>query len=180
MISLRELKEKDAPLMLEWMHDPDIQKSFKKNLLDTTIKDAINFCNLSTIPSRLNGGENLHFAIVNDEDEYLGTISLKEIDLDNNSAEYAIATRKSVQGNGVATEATRLILKKAFCGYGLHRVYLSVLATNESAIRLYERCGFKCEGELRQHLKIGDKYINWKWYGMLENEYKEATIGNAE
>ncbi len=180
MINLRKLTEKDAPLMLEWMHDPDIQKGFKKNMLDTTIKDAVDFCKSSIIPSRLNGGENLHFAIVNDNDEYLGTISLKNVDLDNNSAEYAITTRKSVQGHGVATKATKLILKKAFCEYGLHRVYLSVLADNEPAIKLYERCGFIYEGEFRQHLIIGEKYMNLKWYGMLKNEYDETAFENGE
>lgn len=180
MIKLRELQEKDAPLMLEWMHDPDIQKGFKKNMLDTTIKDAVDFCKSSVIPIRLSGGENLHFAIVDDKDEYLGTISLKCVDLNNKTAEYAITTRKSAQGHGVAAEATRLILNKAFCEYGLHRVYLSVLSNNESAIQLYERCGFVYEGEFRQHLKIGEKYIDWKWYGMLKDEYNEATFGKDE
>ena len=37
-----------------------------------------------------------HFAIIDDQDdEYLGTISLKNIDLKNKNAEYAISTRKS-------------------------------------------------------------------------------------
>lgn len=29
-IFIRELKETDAPYMLEWMHDQDIQKCFQK------------------------------------------------------------------------------------------------------------------------------------------------------
>ena len=172
MITIRKLEEKDAPLMLEWMHDPDVQKGFKKNMLDASIDDALNFCRTAMIPDNLVGGEDLHFAIVNETDEYLGTISLKNIDLDNMSAEYAITTRPKIQGRGVATKATRLILDKAFNEYGLHRVYLNVFADNEAAIRLYERCGFTFEGEFRQHLKIGENYKNWKWFGILEHEFR--------
>ena len=40
MIVLRELKEKDAPLMLEWMHDADIQKCFKRRMADSSIADV--------------------------------------------------------------------------------------------------------------------------------------------
>lgn len=179
MISLRALQEKDAPLMLEWMHDSEIQKGFKKDMLCASLNDTRNFCIGSKIPESLSQGDNLHFAIVDDSDEYLGTISLKSIDLDSKSAEYAIATRKKAHGKGVAYVATGLILKKAFCEYGLHRVYLNVFADNESAIKLYKRCGFSFEGEFREHLNIRGKYMNLKWYGMLESEYNESKFSGV-
>lgn len=173
MITLRELRNEDAPLMLEWMHDVDVQKGFKKNMLNMKLDDALNFCSSSKIPISVSDGDNLHFAIADDSDEYLGTISLKNIDLINKTAEYAITTRKKASGKGVAFEATQLLLEKAFCEYGLHRVYLSVLADNESAIRLYKKCGFKFEGEFRDHLIINGRYINWKWFGILDTEFSK-------
>ena len=171
MIILRELLEKDAELMLEWMHDIEIQKSFKKNMLAATLEDARNFCINSRIPDSISNGDNLHFAITDETDEYLGTISLKNIDMDSMTAEYAITTRKKANGKGIGFIATSLILKKAFYDYGLHRVYLCVLADNDSAINLYERCGFRFEGEFREHIKKDGHYLNWKWYGMLDNEF---------
>lgn len=176
MISLRELKESDAPLMLEWMHDPDIQKGFKKDMIDANIDDALVFCRDSKIPKQIKSGDNLHYAIVNEDDEYLGTISLKNIDLENGNAEYAITLRKSAQGRGTARKATRLVLEKAFEEYELHRVYLNVLSNNKSAIKLYERCGFSYEGVFRGHLKIGGKYMDWKWYGILDTEFNESVF----
>lgn len=177
MIILREHREEDAPLMLEWMHDLTIQKSFKKNMAKTTLAAARDFCKSAAIPYRLTDGVSIHFAIADaDTDEYLGTISLKDIDIHNKAAEYAIATRKEVHGKGIAKQATGLILKKAFSEYGLHRVYLNVLADNDAAIRLYERCGFTFEGEFRDHLRMRDKYMNWKWYGILDNEYDEQMF----
>ena len=173
MISLRELKEEDALLMLEWMHDPEIQKGFKKNFLDASVEDAKTFIKRAKIPNKIINGSDLHFAIVNEDDTYLGTVSLKRIDLDNLSAEFAITTRKKIHGRGVASRATRLVLHKAFLEYGLHRVYLNVYADNADAIRLYKRCGFRFEGEFRDHIKRDNRYVNWKWFGILDSEFRE-------
>jgi RimJ/RimL family protein N-acetyltransferase len=46
----------------------------------------------------------------------------------------------------------RLVVNYAFNQLGLRRIYLEVLADNASAIRLYEKCGFKVEGTLRRHV----------------------------
>lgn len=176
IINLRELKEKDAPLMLEWMHDENIQKFFQKNMMTTTLEDAKTFCNSSKIPLSPVEGQSIHFAIVNENDEYLGTISLKDISLANKTAEYAISTRKSVHGKGVAKEATRLILEKAFREYDLHKVYLNVLEYNKAAIGLYEKCGFIYEGKAREQVYINGKYETLKWYGILEHEFNSELF----
>lgn len=160
--------------MLEWMHDPEIQQGFKKNMLAATLDDAIHFCRNSVIRPLPRQGDSFHFAIVDETDEYLGTVSLKNIDLENGNAEYAVATRRSAQGKGIAFAATKLVLKKAFEDYGLHRVYLNVLPNNKKAIRLYERSGFQPEGEFREHLKMENQYVNWEWYGILESDYRRA------
>ena len=173
MIRLRELKPADAPFMLEWMHDRDIQRWFKKDMLSSTLKQAEDFCINAAIPEELRSGQSIHYAIADEQDEYLGTVSLKEIDLDNLSAEYAIVLRKGAQGKGCGREATWQILEKAFNQYGLHRVYLNVYADNQAAIKLYESCGFVLEGEFREHLLREGNYINWRWYGMLKNEYNQ-------
>lgn len=173
MVILRELKEKDALLMLEWMHDADIQKFFQRNMMDLTIEDATRFCLEAQVPKEPSNGQSIHFAIADERDEYLGTISLKNINLYNRTAEYAITTRKKVHGAGVAKKATMLLLKKAFCEYNLHRIYLNVLSYNVAAIRLYEGCGFVHEGESREHVWINGNYETLEWYGMLENEFSQ-------
>lgn len=173
MIILRELQEKDAPFMLEWMHDPDIQKNFKRNMLKATMEDVLYFIKESEITEPLRMGQSIHFAITNVDDVYLGTVSLKCIDIENGTAEYAIVTRKAFRGMGVAHEATELILKKAFTEFGLHRVYLSVYSNNADAIKLYEGSGFRYEGEFREHFLINGEYVNWKWYGVLREEFNE-------
>lgn len=172
MIILRELHEKDAEYMLEWMHDADIQKGFQKNMMDMKIEDVLAFCQQAKITDEIADGQSIHYAIVDDnDDEYLGTISLKDISTKNMTAEYAISTRKKAHGRGIAKAATGLILKKAFFDYNLNRVYLNVLSDNIAAIKLYEKCGFRFEGEFREHLIINGKIASWKWYAMLKREF---------
>lgn len=180
MISIRQLKVEDAPFMLEWMHDGETQQRFRKNMRNFTLEDAMAFCKAAELPQVLQSGKSIHMAVVDSaNDEYLGTISLKEIDLENKSAEYAISLRKKARGKGIAKKATRLILKKAFEEYGLHRVYLNVLESNEAAIHLYESCGFVFEGEARQHLFMKGRYVNLKWYSMLEEEFNDKLSGGG-
>ena len=40
---LRKLEEKDAPLMLEWMHDPDVVENLNKNFAAMTMDDCKRF-----------------------------------------------------------------------------------------------------------------------------------------
>ncbi len=165
-IRLRRLEEKDIPGMMEWMHDPEINKWFRFDADAMTEERAKHFIEGSfTEKSR-------HYAITNDNDEYLGTISLEEIDKENGHALYAISTRKSVWGSGAALEATRQLFEIAFHELGLERVYLNVLADNLRAKRLYEKAGFRYEGCFHRHLRLHGEWRDWDWYAILRDDYE--------
>lgn len=155
--------------MLEWMNDPDIQKCFRFLAQDKTREDVLDFIREAEI-NPVNG-KSIHYAIADDNNEYLGTISLKNVDLKSMNAEYAISLRKCAQGKGIAAWATKEILKKAFEEFHLQRVYLNVLSDNEKAIRLYEKCGFVYEGAFRRHLLLRGELKTLKWYSILDSEY---------
>lgn len=55
-------------------------------------------------------------------------------------------------------------------------MYLNVYSNNVKAIKLYEKCGFKFEGEFREHFKLDDEYLNWKWYGILSEEFNRSIF----
>lgn len=167
---LRELKEKDIDGMLEWMHDPEIQKYFCITMMDRTREDVQHF--IRSAVAKPIEGKDIHYAIAGDDDEYLGTISLKHVDMTSLNAEYAISLRKCAQGKGIAAWATKEILKIAFEEFLLHRVYLNVLSDNQKAIRLYEKCGFVYEGTFRNHLLLRGEYSSLRWYSILKEEYE--------
>lgn len=160
---LRRLDKKDAPLMLEWMHDSEINCNFQTDFAALTLESALSFiCDSFQ-------DENQSFAFVDEHDEYLGTISLKNISYKNSNAEYAIVARKKAQGTGAARKATQELLKYAFEELGLHKVYLNVLEDNVRAQRLYEKCGFLYEGSAVDAVKIKGTYKTLKWYGIIND-----------
>lgn len=163
MITLRKLQLKDVPLMLEWMHDEEAKHIFQNNFAEIDDVAAKKFVENSFREDQQ------HFAIVDDQDdEYLGTISLKNIDLKNKNAEYAISTRKKARGTGANQKATKSLLKYGFDKLQLHRIYLNVLSSNKRAISFYKKCGFIYEGKFKDHLFIDDRYQDLEWYAICK------------
>lgn len=167
-MKLRKLKFKDAESMYEWMMDYECNRNFRFDSTKITLESCKNF-----IEKSLSDKENLNLAIVNENDEYLGTISLKNINYNDLNAEYAISVRKEYHGTGVAKKATQELLKYAFEELHLNKVYLNVLSENIRAIKFYEKIGFEYEGEFKKHLRINSEYKDLKWYCFLKENYSK-------
>lgn len=165
--NLRSLQSEDAPSMLKWMHDPDTSKWFQRDFSSMSESDVLDFIKKSKDIS-----ESIHLAVVDQDDSYLGTISLKHIDA-NHSGEYAISMTHDAQGTGAAEKATKAILDYAFHKLDLHRVYLNVRKNNVRAIRFYEKIGFTLEGVARDALYTEEGFVDLLWFAILKPEWKE-------
>ena len=166
-IRLRKLEVKDIQFMLEWMHDSSISCYFRFDSMSMTAED----CNAFVCNANIEN-DTKHFAIVDDSsDEYLGTISLKNIDHTVGEAEYAISTRKKVHGTGVALMATHKILMYAFDTLKLRRVYLNVLAENSRANAFYKKVGFVFDYSQENAVEINGikKTLNWYSFETIPN-----------
>lgn len=131
---LRKLEEKDAPLMLEWMHDDSVVHFMQTDFASKTIDDCRNF-----IGAAQDITKNVHMAIVDDNDEYMGTVSLK--DIHNGSAEFAITVRKCAMGRGYSSYGMKEIIKKGK-SMGLNTIYWCVSKENYRAIKFYDKNGY--------------------------------------
>lgn len=132
---LRPLKLKDAELMLEWMHDKDVTEHLKGKFQQKTITDCKEF-----ITNSWTDEFNSHFAIVKNDDIYLGTVSLKNIEDD--TAEFAISIRKEAMGKGYAQMAMKQIIQHGFEVLKLKEIYWYVSKDNLRAIKFYEKSGY--------------------------------------
>lgn len=128
---LRELRIQDAPLMLEWMHDDSVVHDLKTDFASKTLKDCERFIEDSLLDTH-----NLHLAVADESDNYLGTVSLKNIC--NNAAEFAITIRPSAMGLGIAAEAMRMIIEIGFEN-DLNYIYWCVSPDNKRAVRFYDK-----------------------------------------
>lgn len=156
-IHLRPLEERDAGGMLEWMTDPSITRFFRFDASSVTPESCRRFI------AQANGQTDCrHYAIADEDDVYLGTISLKNIA--DGAAEYAISTRKSSHGTGAALTATKAILRTAFGELGLDRVYLNVLADNGRANAFYRKAGFRFVRTEENAVTIRGEKKSLNWY----------------
>lgn len=147
---LRRLEMKDAPFMLEWMHDIDVVKNMKSNFLQMTLEDCENFIRESNI-----NVQNIHLAIADSEDQYMGTVSLKNIEIERKRAEFAITIRKCAMGRGFAKNGMQEILLMAFEKLNLDYVYWYVKKDNIRARKFYEKMEFtKMDEEKIRYLDI--------------------------
>jgi RimJ/RimL family protein N-acetyltransferase len=67
-----------------------------------------------------------------------------------------IVVHPGYNGRGIGTQLLRRLQHWAHDRDGLHKIELHVRATNESAIRLYQRLGFTEEGRHRDRVKLPD------------------------
>lgn len=168
-MKLRDLALKDAPLMLEWMHDDSVVEKLRGNFKDKTLDDANSFI----IASR-DKRQNIHLAIASDEDEYMGTVSLKNIDRNNSSAEFAITVRKYAMGKGYSWFGMEEIINLAFEKFDLESVYWCVSKRNKRAVRFYDKHNFHetldiSEDILERYQGLDDL----KWYSVLKGDVLE-------
>ena len=164
---LRRLELKDAPLMLEWMHDPSVTGGLRTDFSSKKISDAEEFIRRSW-----EDRENANFAIASDEDEYMGTVSLKHIE--EASAEFAITVRAAAMSRGYAWFGMESILEKAFSEFDLECVYWCVSRENTRAVRFYDKHNFQ-EAETVPE-KAVNRYTgteNLKWYAVRKGDLPE-------
>ena len=133
-MKVRHLLSKDAPLMLEWMHDKSVVENLQANFAAKTLADCEGFIRSCGDPS-----ENLHMAIVDDNDEYMGTVSLKHIRKDRKDGEFAITIRACAMGKGISAFGMQEIIRIGLEEQGLDTVYWCVSPDNKRAVRFYDK-----------------------------------------
>ena len=164
-MKLRKLELKDAEAMLEWMHSKNVVEMLAQNFENKSLEDCKQFI------KNANEDESifLHRAICNDEDEYLGTVSLKHINMKDRNAEYAISMREKAMGTGASMYGTKEILKYAFDELHLQKVYLNVISENVRAKKFYAKAGFQYEGTAKKHIMIQGSLHDLEWYAFYNN-----------
>ena len=114
-------------------------------------------------------------------DFHIGNVKLGPIQWIHRRATFGIMIGdKKFWGMGLGQEATRLAIEYAFTRLNLLRIDLGVFAEHESAVRCYEKVGFKVEGRMRQDLFCNGEYKDRLWMGILRSEYRPAESENKK
>ena len=82
------------------------------------------------------------------------------------------------QGQGLGSEALRLLARHLFDERGHHRLTIDPAAANERAIRAYERVGFRPVGVMREYERGPDgTWHDGLLMDLLATEFRDADLG---
>lgn len=161
-MDLRKLAQKDAPLMLEWMHDQTVVGHLGTNFMEKTLDDCSRFITFAETAET-----DLHLAITDDRDTYMGTVSLKHIDRAHKTAEFAITVRACAMGRGFSRYGMAKILQIGLEELGLDAIYWCVSSQNTRAVRFYDKCGYCRTTQVPAHIEncySPEQRASFLWY----------------
>lgn len=115
------------------------------------------------------------FAIVTlESDQMIGTVSLENIDKENQSAVLGIFIGEADYRNkGYGTEAIKLILEYGFNYLNLNSIQLTVFDFNERGKACYRKCGFKEMGRRRKSRFLNGKFHDTIYMDILREEFRQ-------
>jgi ribosomal-protein-alanine N-acetyltransferase len=169
-VYLRPLEREDLnSRYLSWLNDPEVTRFMETGKFPTTARDLEKFYDEVT------GTRNQVILAVADKKsgQHIGNVKLGPIHWIHHCATFGIMIGdKKFWGKGVGLEATRLMVEYGFDRLNLRRIDLGVFAEHDTAVRCYEKAGFKVEGRMRESLFQDGKYVDRLLMALLRSEYK--------
>jgi ribosomal-protein-alanine N-acetyltransferase len=104
-------------------------------------------------------------------DRCLGMVNYHDGRLRQRRATIGYIIDPTRQRQGVATEAVSAMVDFCFAELRLHRLEALIHPDNTASRALAEKLGFRCEGTLREHLRVGESWRDDMLYALLANEH---------
>lgn len=167
---LRSLRADDAPGVFAWKSDPQVTDAYGV--------DSYRDLGQATawVAHRLRDFQERNgiMWLVADAttDVPLGSICLWHFDEMFQSAELGYELGRPSWGRGLATEAAEAVVRFGFSELRLHRVEACPLAGNTPSIRVLQKVGFTLEGTLRERVRVGDRFVDQLYFGLLGREWR--------
>lgn len=120
-----------------------------------------------------------YYTICDETYDFIGIVRTDEIDRMNRSMRIGADVVPKLRGKGYGSRIYRLLKKYCFDFLNMHRVWLAVLATNEVALKLYEKQGFIVEGRYREAIFRDGAYHDYVIMSILEQDYREGLRGES-
>lgn len=169
-IYLRLMTAEDTENIIKWRNSDVVRKQFIYQK-EFTVESHENW-----IKTMIETGKAAQMMIVlNEGDRAIGSVYVRDIDLENKKAEYGIFIGETdCLGKGYGTEAAELMIEYAFEFLGIHKLMLRVYAENERAIKSYEKAGFKKEAYLKDDVYVQEKFRDIVLMAVINQEDKEV------
>ena len=143
-VSIRLITEDDTNFVIKWRNNPRVRDNFI--FRDKFTRDI----HEKWLKEKVDRGLAIQYIIcAGDRCDPVGSVYFSNVDKD--SAEYGIFIGEdSAVGRGIGTEAGKLLLRKGFERFGFKEIYLRVFKDNLSAIKSYEKLGFRTSETIKE------------------------------
>jgi diamine N-acetyltransferase len=167
-VYLRPIEKNDLAQFSVWFNDPEI-RGLTGEVFPTSQAGMDEFLQkIQTDASRC------WFAVVlRENDRLIGETGLLRMFPAWRTTDLTlILGDSSAWGRGYGTEAITLLMDYAFGYLNFHRISIGVVGTNERALHVYEKVGFKREGIQRDGYFYNHKYQDFIMLSILEDEFR--------
>lgn len=165
-IVLRAIEEKDAPVLLEMINSPEIERSVVGYSYPVSMEQQKKWIqNLGSV-------SDLRYAI-DSGSGMIGVATITALDFKNGTGNVNIKILETERGKRYATYALRLLIVYCFHELNLNCLYANILENNQKSRNLFESLGFKLDGIMRQRIYKNNQYNNLCAYSFLRTEFNE-------
>jgi RimJ/RimL family protein N-acetyltransferase len=161
-VELRTVEEEDLEFIRDYRNHPEMHSQLwqRKPM------------NMSGAEKRLEAAEERPSLIIWKEDERVGVIEFNSVNKNIGYGDIGYWVKPEQQGNEYVTEAAELLITHAFNEMNLNKITGNVPENNKPSQRVFEKLGFKKEGELRNEAYHEGKHRNLYHYGILKQEWR--------
>lgn len=169
-LALRPFRADDAPALFRYASDPRVTRFLRfrthRSLAET--RAAIRLMQA--------GKRFLAWAITRREGgEVIGSCGFVPPNREHRRGEIDYWLGEQHWGRGYATEAVTALIGYGFRGLRLNRVEAFCMPRNAASGRVLEKAGMKYEGLLRQYERIKGRYVDFRVYGILREEWRAGA-----
>ena len=152
--TLRAPGDADLELLFSLRNDVQLQQQLLAVPRPNTLQRVHDW-----LQRRLSDEQSVFFVVADRESgRGCGFLQIVHIDLLHQTGELGICLAPTERGKGYGREAITLAQRYVRSTFGMRKLTLQVLASNQSAIRLYQRLDYTVVGTLQRHFYFGGEY----------------------
>jgi len=171
-IILRFLETRDAEELADKINSRDIVRFTARIPYPYRLKDARDFIKKQKL--QVQKKEDFVFLITDkNSGAIMGAVGLHHIEKKSKKSELGYWLIKEKWGQGIVSEAVKLVLGFGFQTLQLHRIYAYCFEANIGSKKVLLKNGFTIEGKVRESEYRFGKWHNLLQFSILKKEYKK-------
>ena len=103
-------------------------------------------------------------------EKVVGEIVIHHIDHQDKNAKIGYFLSSQAQGNGIMTQAVKVLVKEAFSKLHLHKISFEIAVGNQKSLNVSKHLGFVYKAALKDQMLIARKYEDEIIYSVLNQK----------